>query len=457
MGKVAVADEQLWTYCKQYNPSKGYVIGLIIGQPSQAADYIVHLARIPPPDIHNNTKCEDSDEKLKDVSGLPLSEIKESWVAAQALDVTRMLPGGIWVLGLFLIGSADCFENQQSSSRLRTILRHVHSELKKNPSLYGDSPSEKLLLHMNFQKNVIACRSVDVNGSAAFRQMEWKFQKSPVVWTQIETILDLNYVKYLSKTDTSKQLKNQLQVILDPVSDQINNSICTLSNELLEPEEQVDSIFKKRKGKTHKKSKGLTEDEPKSITANLYMPMTGADLKPSSDMEVNNAYGSMYFTGGPVSRVFVHQKATVEEACKAVKQDFIRSLTSRLQMHADSLVEDEPSPLEDLETVHEPPRRVMIKLPFTSVTFSDYLFPGEGPEEALVSSKDLLDLTLELEDVETDLEVHSESATEQWSNQQTDGFSSDLTTTEEKGNYGIFLALGAFLVCLIAYLIQMNR
>ena len=47
----------------------------------------------------------------------------------------------------------------------------------------------------------------------------------------------------------------------------------------------------------------------------------------------------------------------------------------------------------------------MIKLPSTNVTFSDYLFPGEGPEEALVSSEDLLDLKLELEDVEQDVEV----------------------------------------------------
>nr|QSB36977.1 olfactory receptor 1 [Frankliniella intonsa] len=457
MGKSVVADEQLWTYCKQYNPSKGYVIGLILGQPSQAADYIVHLARIPPPDSINDEKPDDVNGKPKDVSGLSLSEIKESWVAAQALDVTRMLPGGFWVLGLFLIGSADPFENQQSSSRLRTILRHVHSELKKTPSLYGDSPSDKLLLHMNIQKNLVACRSVDLNGSAAFRPIDWKFQKSPLVWTQIESVLDLNYVKYLSKTDTSKQLRNQLQAILDPVSKQINSSMCTLSNELLEPDDQVESIFKKRKGKSSKKSKDISEDEPKSITANLYMPMGGTDLKPSSDAEVNNTFGIMYFIGGPVSRVFVHPKATADEASKAVKQDFIRSLTARLQMHADSLVEDEPSPPEDLETVHEPPRRVMIKLPSTSVTFSDYLFPGEGPEEALVSCKDLLDLTIESDDVETDLEVHSESMTEQWSSQPNEGATTELTLAENKNNYFIFIALGALLVALLAFVIQLNR
>lgn len=69
------------------------------------------------------------------------------------------------------------------------------------------------------------------------------------------------------------------------------------------------------------------------------------------------------------------------------------------------LVSDMFGLFTDLETFHEPPRRVMIKLPSTNVTFSDYLFPGEGPEEALVSSADLLDLTLQLQDVETDIEV----------------------------------------------------
>lgn len=34
MGKLALADDSLWSYCKQYNPSKGYVVGLILGQVS---------------------------------------------------------------------------------------------------------------------------------------------------------------------------------------------------------------------------------------------------------------------------------------------------------------------------------------------------------------------------------------------------------------------------------------
>lgn len=40
--------------------------------------------------------------------------------------------------------------------------------------------------------------------------------------------------------------------------------------------------------------------------------------------------------------------------------------------------------------VHEPPRRVLIPLPHSKVALSDYLFPGEGPSEALVSIADLI-------------------------------------------------------------------
>lgn len=58
-------------------------------------------------------------------------------------------------------------------------------------------------------------------------------------------------------------------------------------------------------------------------------------------------------------------------------------------------------------TLHEPPRRVLVSLPDCRVTLSDYLFPGEGPSEALVSLQELLDLQVEESDVQKDLEVQA--------------------------------------------------
>lgn len=58
-------------------------------------------------------------------------------------------------------------------------------------------------------------------------------------------------------------------------------------------------------------------------------------------------------------------------------------------------------------TLHEPPRRVLIALPESKVTFSDYLFPGEGPQEALISSQELLDLKVRENHVEKEIELQA--------------------------------------------------
>lgn len=55
-------------------------------------------------------------------------------------------------------------------------------------------------------------------------------------------------------------------------------------------------------------------------------------------------------------------------------------------------------------TLHEPPRRVLVELPQNKVSLSDYLFPGEGPQESLVLLKELLDLEVSENQVQKDVE-----------------------------------------------------
>lgn len=46
----------------------------------------------------------------------------------------------------------------------------------------------------------------------------------------------------------------------------------------------------------------------------------------------------------------------------------------------------------DTNSVHEPPRRVLVSLPDSTIALSDYLFPGEGPQEAQISLQEMLDI-----------------------------------------------------------------
>lgn len=56
---------------------------------------------------------------------------------------------------------------------------------------------------------------------------------------------------------------------------------------------------------------------------------------------------------------------------------------------------------------NEPPRRVLIKLPDLDghIFFCDYLFPGESPEEAFTSVKEMLDANITEDDVMSNVET----------------------------------------------------
>lgn len=59
-------------------------------------------------------------------------------------------------------------------------------------------------------------------------------------------------------------------------------------------------------------------------------------------------------------------------------------------------------------TLHEPPRRVLVALPQSRITLSDYLFPGEGPQEALISLQELLDLEVHESNVQQEIELQAD-------------------------------------------------
>jgi hypothetical protein len=55
--------------------------------------------------------------------------------------------------------------------------------------------------------------------------------------------------------------------------------------------------------------------------------------------------------------------------------------------------------------LHEPPRRVNIKLPYTPITVSDFLFPGETQEESVKAVEEMLGFTPNFEHLDDELEI----------------------------------------------------
>lgn len=113
--------------------------------------------------------------------------------------------------------------------------------------------------------------------------------------------------------------------------------------------------------------------------------------------------------GEVISKIWLNSKGTFGEAMQAVRADIMRSLATRMELHWDSLIGEElregTSPKStpqdafyrfagvlDVNSVHEPPRRVLIALPDSNVCVSDYLFSGEASADSKISMQALFDV-----------------------------------------------------------------
>ncbi|XP_015605867.1 protein odr-4 homolog [Cephus cinctus] len=410
MGRTVYAEEYLLSYLMSLMRPDGYTIGLILGQSTAQKDYVVHLARTPPPaakdvieeTLISSTTSIHSDTTPKYIK--TINDIPDTWVADHAKHVTRMLPGGMWVLGIFVIGPGDSFNDNNSVLRLKSVVTTIRKNLGSNKYLYGNNDKENLILNFNSITQKFICKSLDIDTAGMLKPAEWKFQAKATKWHQLETCIGFDRLFVIPLDKNPDTLKKQLQDILKSISETVNSALIVIEGEHRSPDDAVEAIGRRKKDRREMKSNDSNSID-KTLHASLYVPCPKI---PSSNVSLVSCSASMRLVGQLVSRTFVHQKASIEEATTALKQDIMRSLASRLEMHWDSLIEEENGSPEENVTLHEPPRRVLVALPQSKVTLSDYLFPGEGPQEALVSLQELLDLEVQESSVQKELELQAD-------------------------------------------------
>ncbi|KAM0731908.1 Protein odr-4-like protein [Formica fusca] len=460
MGRTIYAEEHLRTYLASLAKSDGYVIGLILGQSAGQKDYVVHLAKTPPPLTKNvveetlisPTSLEEQDTAntyIKSVMDIPIS-----WIADHAKHVTKMLPGGMWVLGVFIVGPEDTLDNTNNVQKLKSVLSAIYKTLSwNNKHLYGNNHDEKIILSFNSITQKCICKSIDITKDNILKPADWKFQERAAKWHQLEALIDFDRLFLIAADKNPETFKKQLQNILASVADLIDSSLVVIEGEVGAPDDALEMIGKRKKNS--KECKNKKDNNNNSFQVNLYIPCEQSDT--NSCIKVTSCSASIRLIGQLVSRTFLHQKASIAEANMAVKQDIVRSLASRLEMHWDSLIEEENGSPEENITLHEPPRRVLIALPENKVTLSDYLFPGEGPQEALLSLQELLDLKVQESQVQKEVELQADP-TEFYCQSDVNNKSLDSSTDITKSNcqisvYQITVYLTGISVALIILII----
>ncbi|XP_039294154.1 uncharacterized protein LOC111048357 [Nilaparvata lugens] len=456
-------------------------------QSSGTKDFVIHLARTPlqlsnESDVRDNSTPRESSRALNNVTDIVEKELVE-----HAKQVTWMLPGGMWILGVFTIGPGDLFSDALAQSELKSVLTKLSKCLSVDNYKYGNSPStEKLAFHLNSESKKYCCRGLDLcqpQASQTFRPVDWKFQSNCTKWLQLDCHFDFEQLSPYIITDSNSALmiKKHLKEILDQASIMVSKAVCTIDGEIRNGTDSLEVTDKKKKGKS---SGNKSSKEEKTFEVNLYFQNVSPEncfKERYQEYSPINVFEGFSRYGGPIECPMqnccrrptkspctlpsgggsgdgwiahtlrrrrppadIQRKALqwnpagrrrrgrprdtwrrgvpkeLKDAGKewremkvlaqnrAIKEDIMRSLSSRLEMHWDTLVDDEVGSPDERVVLHEPPRRVLIPLPYCKVALSDYLFPGEDASETLDSLQLLLGLKLAESSLLKDFEGQSD-------------------------------------------------
>lgn len=168
--------------------------------------YVLHFAKTP--QFHGQTQ----DRATSNANVTTINEISETWVAEHANHATRLLPGGIYILGIFVVSKDDLLN--PLSPKIKTILNVVHKQLSNNKYLKGnpDNVSEKLILNYCTKTALYTCKSYDVH-TTSVKPVIFKFgsQELPK-WHEIECFYDLDQMITILENDKDLPLKKHMAV-----------------------------------------------------------------------------------------------------------------------------------------------------------------------------------------------------------------------------------------------------
>ncbi|KAJ8321279.1 hypothetical protein KUTeg_001137 [Tegillarca granosa] len=385
MGRTVLADDSIQTYVNNLFEAGQWHLGIIIGQLTIQKDYAVRLIRTPEP-VEDEVSEEEEEELLEatkskrqrrrsDHKPESLVDADEKWAATHAKQVTRMLPGGLDVIGIFAVAPPTMMQSSQNT--LRKVMFAIHKSLSKGQMVTQDNQiSDRILLQICSSTR----KSIDVGDpKSTFRPADWKTQSSPENWIKLTSEVAVNiHIAIPVKIENQSFLK-QLQ-----------------KSEILD---HSATETKRSKGKDKIQSSQQTYVVDFLEKTNVCDPV------------ISDNYARVVMKGSIHGRAFVYSKATVGEATQAMKTDVIRSLIARCEL----LCEDIDVVGEDkkVRQLYDTPVRVFGKLPGSKLDFCDYMFQDEKISE--VTDRILELLNVEVTEEQLDLTSERVATEEDWS------------------------------------------
>ncbi|XP_054103781.1 protein odr-4 homolog isoform X1 [Callithrix jacchus] len=395
MGRTYIVEETVGQYLSNINlQGKAFVSGLLIGQCSSQKDYVILATRTPPK--------EERSENLRHPKA-KLDNLDEEWAAEHAYQVSRMLPGGLLVLGVFIITTLELANDFQNA--LRRLMFAVEKSINRKRlwNFTEEEVSERVTLHICASTKKIFCRSYDIHDpKSSARPADWKYHNGlSSSWLSLECTVHINIHMPLSATSVSYTLEKNTKNGLTRWAKQIENGVYLINGQV--KDEDCDLLEGQKKS-----SRGNTQATGHSFDVRvLTQLLLNSDHRSTATVQICS--GSINLKGAVKCRAYIHNsKPKVKEAVQAVKRDIMNTVADRCEiLFEDLLLNEIPEKKDSEKEFHILPRRVFVPLPGSTVMLCDYKFDDESAEEIRDHFMEMLDHTIQIEDVEIAEEINT--------------------------------------------------
>lgn len=380
MGRGCVAEDTVEGYLSRLCEQPVCpVTGLLIGQSSVQKNYVIMATRTPP--------REDSPAASR-------NSVDKEWVTEHARQVSRMLPGGLSVLGVFIIDDNDAKDTVTTLQHLVFAVENlISSEQLWIPS--DDDITDRIALHINPKTRKIVCRTLDVRDQkSTAKPADWKYNSGVCSsWSTVSCCVNVDMMVPLPDNRTSTEsLSKDLKEQLKPWADQIGSAACLIDGKMFPEDAELTA--------------GQKRNVTQGFTAQL---LISSDVRSSAVAQPCG--GNMSVRGAVHSTVLLHNnKPKAKLAEKLLKRDVVSTVATRVQMLLEELLMSEEEGKGKKETEQFClPRRVYCPVSVSGpVSVCDYQFSDEDLSEVTDRLKEMLDIDVAEEDLDNMQETPSE-------------------------------------------------
>ncbi|KFV68979.1 Protein odr-4 [Dryobates pubescens] len=385
MGRTYFVEEAVGQYLSDLSAKlKPYVTGLLIGQCSPQRDYVIRAVRTPPKE----------EQKEDNISPSNLASIDEEWITTHASQVSRMLPGGLLVLGVFIVATPEL--SKESQNALRKLIFSVEKSLTKRRlwKLAEEEVSDRAALQICSSTKKVVCRTYDVQDpKSSAKPADWKYQSAlSASWLALGCTVNVNIHIPLLATSPNHDLEKNTKNGLNRWSKQIEDSVFLINGQVRGDDTELLEGQKKSKGNTQS---GTQFSDVKVLT----QLSQGSSHRSTAAVQICS--GSINLKGAVKCRAYIHNnKPKVKEAVQALKRDIINTLSDRCEILFEDLIINEGPHKKNLERAyHVLPQRLFVPIAGSSVMLSDYKFGDEATGEIQERFVEMLDQSVQDEDI----------------------------------------------------------